>query len=211
MSELQVFLTLVITHLIAVISPGPDFAVVLRNSIRYGFAATVPVALGIGNGIAVHVFYSVVGLGVIIATNPILFNSLKVAGALYLLYVAYMGWRSSSEINFSADGKDKQVSSPSFWQAYRLGFLTNSLNVKATIFFLSVYLLIAGNSPIMLQILYGVYLSSATALYFTLMAFCLGGKMRKVLQEYLPVLDKGSAILLAIMALFLLLYNQTGI
>ena len=96
MAEPQVFLALVLAHLIAVTSPGPDFAIIFRNGIRYGYAATLPMAWGIGTGILIHVMYSVLGLGLIIATNDIVFNICKFLGAGYLFYVGIMNWRSSS-------------------------------------------------------------------------------------------------------------------
>ena len=96
MTELQVFLALATAQLIVVMSPGPDVAVIFRNGIRYGYAATVPVAWGIGTGILIHVMYSVLGLGLIIATNDIVFNICKLLGAGYLAYIAIMSWRSST-------------------------------------------------------------------------------------------------------------------
>lgn len=218
MTELQVFIALVISHLIAVVSPGPDFAIVVRHSIRHGFAPTVPMAIGIGTGILLHVFYSVMGIGIIIATNLIIFNLFKIAGAGYMLYMAYIGWCASSENiipkieqqKTSNDGDAPPLHHPSYtkWQAFRIGFLTNALNVKATIFFLSVYLLIAGNSPVALQIVYGIYLATATGLYFICLAFVLGGSLRERLDKYLVVIEKASSLLLATIAILLLLYNQ---
>ena len=210
MSELQTFLTLAVAHLIAVSSPGPDFAIILRQSIRKGFAEALPVAIGIGSGILVHVLYSVMGLGIIIATNTLVFNSFKICGVAYLLYVAFMIWKSNSSLDAvtAAPTTAKTLKGPAtFWQLYWLGFLTNALNVKATIFFLSVYILIAGDSPLILQIAYGVYMAAATMIFFTVMAALLGGKMREFLGRYLMIIEKSSAVALAMLALMLLFYN----
>ncbi|MBE8182205.1 MAG: LysE family translocator [Candidatus Portiera sp.] len=205
MNELHTFLAIALAHLVAVSSPGPDFAIILRQSVRNGFSKTLPTTMGIGSGILVHVFYSVMGLGIIIATNPIAFNTLKLCGVGYLLYVSWMIWKSNSTIS-SVTSSTKTAGS-SFWQAYRLGFLTNALNVKATIFFLSVYILIAGNSPLILQIIYGIYLAVATFAYFTLLAFLLGGKLREFISKHLIIIEKISAMAMAGLALILLFYN----
>ncbi|MCH9665112.1 MAG: LysE family translocator [Gammaproteobacteria bacterium] len=210
MNELQTFLALAAAHLIAVSSPGPDFAIILRQSIRNGFIKTLPVAIGIGSGILVHVLYSVMGLGIIIATNTIVFNSFKICGVAYLLYVAFMIWKSNSSLDAvtAEPTTAKPLKGPAtFWQLYQLGFLTNALNVKATIFFLSVYVLIAGDSPLILQIAYGIYMAVATMIFFTGMAALLGGKMREFLGRHLMAIEKSSAVALAILALMILFYN----
>ena len=213
MNEIEIFLAVASAHLIAVSSPGPDFAVVFRYSIRYGTKVAVAVGIGIGSGILVHVFYSIMGLGLIIATNALVFNIFKLAGAAYLFYIAWLGWKSGSSnsskllnINDKGANKDANKDTPSLWQAYKVGFLTNALNVKATIFFLSVYLLLVNESPLLWQISYGVYMAVATAAYFACLSYIVGGKMRTLLQKHISMLEKGSAIMLAIMAFLLLLF-----
>ena len=209
MSEIEIFLAVASAHLIAVSSPGPDFAVVFRYSIRYGTMVAATVAVGIGSGILVHVFYSIMGLGLIIATNALVFNIFKLAGAAYLFYIAWLGWKSGSSNSsklLNINDKDANKDTPSLWQAYKVGFLTNALNVKATIFFLSVYLLLVNESPLLWQISYGVYMAVATAAYFACLAYIVGGKMRALLQKHISILEKGSAIMLAIMAFLLLIF-----
>ena len=209
MSEIEIFLAVASAHLIAVSSPGPDFAVVFRYSIRYGVKVAAAVGIGIGSGILVHVFYSIMGLGLIIATNALVFNIFKLAGAAYLFYIAWLGWKSGSSNSsklLNINDKDANKDTPSLWQAYKVGFLTNALNVKATIFFLSVYLLLVNESPLLLQISYGVYMAVATAAYFACLSYIVGGKMRTLLQKHISILEKGSAIMLAIMAFLLLLF-----
>ena len=92
-----------------------------------------------------------------------------------------------------------------------MGFLTNALNVKATIFFLSVYILIAGQSPVVLQIAYGIYMALATGLFFTGMAWVVGSKLRATLLRYLNPLEKVTAVLLLLMAVLILFYNPPAI
>ncbi len=57
------FLSLAIVHLSAVILPGPDFAISVRQSLRYGHLIGCLTAIGIGMGISVHVLYTLVGVG----------------------------------------------------------------------------------------------------------------------------------------------------
>ena len=63
---MQEFLTIALIHLVAVASPGPDFAIVVRHSVSFGRRAAMYTSIGIGLGILIHVAYSLVGLSVII-------------------------------------------------------------------------------------------------------------------------------------------------
>ncbi|NQY65731.1 MAG: LysE family translocator [Alteromonadaceae bacterium] len=81
-------------HLLAVASPGPDFAIILKQSILYGRRTAIFTSLGIGTGIMVHVTYSLIGVGLIIAKNEILFNLLKYIAAAYFCYIAWHGLRA---------------------------------------------------------------------------------------------------------------------
>ena len=70
MQYMNEFLTIALVHLVAVASPGPDFAVVVRNSVAYGRRIAIYTSIGIGLAILLHVAYSLVGLSVVIATTP---------------------------------------------------------------------------------------------------------------------------------------------
>ena len=84
---LDEFLIIALVHLLAVASPGPDFAIILKQSIRYGLSTALATSLGIGVGILVHVAYSLVGIGVIIASNDIAIYAIEIyCGGLFLLY-----------------------------------------------------------------------------------------------------------------------------
>lgn len=159
------FLTIVVIHLLAVASPGPDFAIVLRQSVTFGRKIAVWTSLGVGTGIFIHVFYSLLGIGVIVSQSIIAFTLMKFAGAGYLFYIGIKSIRSqpSSSMHFSV--ADKQF--PSFWKAYWTGFLTNGLNPKATLFFFSLFsVVISPDTPISVQLFYGVYMALATAVWF---------------------------------------------
>ncbi len=71
------FFTVALIHLLAVASPGPDFAIVVRESVAHGRRAGTWTALGVGTGIFVHVAYSLLGIGLIVSQSIVLFNALK--------------------------------------------------------------------------------------------------------------------------------------
>nr|WP_272890453.1 LysE family transporter [Stutzerimonas stutzeri] len=165
------FMTVALVHLLAVASPGPDFAVVVRESVTQGRRVGSWTALGVGCGIFVHVAYSLLGIGLIVSQSIVLFNLFKWLAAGYLLY---LGWRALRARPMSLDvtGEENARAQRSAWQAFVVGFVTNGLNPKATLFFLSLFtVVISPDTPLLVQAGYGVYLAGATALWFLLVAW----------------------------------------
>jgi len=165
------FMTVALVHLLAVASPGPDFAVVVRESVTQGRRVGSWTALGVGCGIFVHVAYSLLGIGLIVSQSIVLFNLFKWLAAGYLLY---LGWRALRARPMSLETADEvdTTSDRSPWQAFVVGFVTNGLNPKATLFFLSLFtVVISADTPLWVQAGYGVYLAGATALWFLLVAW----------------------------------------
>src|SRR5690606_17310996 len=86
---LNEFALVALVHLLAVISPGPDFAVVIRNSVSAGHRAGLYTAVGVGCAIFLHVTYSLLGIGLIVSQSVWLFNLLKLVAGAYLLYIGF--------------------------------------------------------------------------------------------------------------------------
>lgn len=165
---LNEFLLVALVHLLAVISPGPDFAVVIRNSVSGGHRIGLYTAAGIGLGIFVHVAYSLLGIGLIVSQSVWLFNLMKLLAAAYLLYI---GFRALQAQPAPADHSLSGSSRLSARQAFIQGFVTNGLNPKATLFFLSLFTaVISHETPLAVQAGYGVYLALATGAWFCLVA-----------------------------------------
>lgn len=89
MHYLPIIFTVALIHLLAVISPGPDFIMITRNSLIYSRRTGIYSAIGLGLGILVHVTYSLVGIGLLISKSILLFNTIKYLGAAYLIYIGY--------------------------------------------------------------------------------------------------------------------------
>src|SRR3989344_5815099 len=89
-------LTVALVHLLAVISPGPDFLMITRNSLVYSRRSGIYSAIGLGLGILVHVAYSLIGIGILISKSVLLFNFIKYLGAFYLIYIGYKSLTSKS-------------------------------------------------------------------------------------------------------------------
>lgn len=162
------FVTVAVVHFLAVASPGPDFAVMLRQALCQSRRNALLTATGVGTGILVHVSYSLLGIGLVIQQSLMLFSVLKVIGALYLTWIAIQCLRSKAGAVKVDTGNGQPQ--PGF-AAYRLGFLTNALNPKATLFFVSLFsVVISPGTPVAVQSAYGVYMAVATGLWFMLVA-----------------------------------------
>lgn len=163
------FLTVALIHLLAVASPGPDFAVVVRKSVTHGRRAGTWTAFGVGTAIFLHVGYSLLGIGLIVSQSIMLFNALKWLAAAYLIYIGFKALRAKP----ATDGEALQVSTVERTPraAFVAGFMTNGLNPKATLFFLSLFTVVINpHTPLLVQAGYGVYLAIATGLWFCLVA-----------------------------------------
>ncbi len=152
--------------ILAVISPGPDFAIVCRNSVvgsrKIGFLTAVGIALGT----LVHVAYSILGIGLLISQSIILFNVLKLVGAGYLIYIGIKMFRQNPVEELAS-----KAAAISGWSALRTGFFTNATNPKTTIFFVSMFVqVIATSTPMIEQIGFGLFVTFAHLIWFSLVA-----------------------------------------
>jgi len=164
------FLAVVAVHLLAVASPGPDFAVVVRQSLSFGRKEAMVTSIGVGAGILLHVTYSLLGLGLLISQSVVAFNILKVLAVCYLLFVSWQCINAkpqSLHLAESDNPNSRLLSAQSAMTCFRLGFLTNALNPKATLFFVALFtVVISPETPVAVQLFYGLWMAFATGLWF---------------------------------------------
>lgn len=174
--------------LLAVISPGADFAMVTRSSYAQGRKAGLAAAAGIALGVQVHVLYTVLGIAVIISQSPTLFLAMKVVGAGYLVYLGYKSLTNTTRI--SLDGLAHSKASVA--SALRTGFLTNALNPKTMLFVVSAYTqVVQPGSPLALDFAYGAFMSFAHWVWFSLVAvFFSNHLLRRAMIERQVVIDR---------------------
>ncbi|MDD2088640.1 LysE family translocator [Pseudomonas guariconensis] len=174
---------------LAVISPGADFAMVTRSSYAQGRKAGLAAAIGIALGVQVHVLYTVLGIAVIISQSPVLFMAMKVVGAGYLIYLGYKSLTNTSRIHLDGLAQGGQAS---VLQALRTGFLTNALNPKTMLFVVSAYTqVVQPGSPLALDFAYGAFMSFAHWLWFSLVAvFFSSAVLRKAMIERQVMVDR---------------------
>ena len=132
---MEVLISFVFAVTLLAISPGPDNVFVLMQSVIYGKKYGLATILGLMTGCIIHTIFLAVGISSIIKDNNNIFLGIKLFGAVYLLYLAYKVYRSSSVISVSTNKIEKKTP----FQLYKIGFIMNVLNPKVTIFFLALF------------------------------------------------------------------------
>ncbi len=199
MSFLNDWLTVFFIGLLAVVSPGPDFALTLRNSLVYSRQAGIYTAIGVGAGNLVHTTYSLVGIGAIISRSILLFNVIKWLGAAYLIYIGIKSLRAKRQSY--QDSSQKRTKDISRCLAFRIGFLGNLLNPKATLFFLALFTqIIHPATPLAAQFVYGATIAFLALVWFALVATLISQqRIRNTLQSVSHWLERiTGAVLIAL-------------
>ena len=122
-----------ITTLILNITPGNDVLYVSSRSISQGTKAGIISALGVFCGCFVHIMAAALGLSLIIARSAFLFSIIKFAGAAYLVFLGVKALIIKPNINTDAP----ELVKANKWRLFKQGFITDALNPKVAIFFLS--------------------------------------------------------------------------
>jgi threonine/homoserine/homoserine lactone efflux protein len=195
------FLAIALLHLLAVASPGPDFAVVVRQSVNRGRSAALWTSAGIGSGILLHVSWGLVGVGLLAGYATGTFEALKWVGAAYLAWLGVGALRSRGAAPTSADGP-APLGQQSPRSAYALGFLTNALNVKAALFFVSLFtVVISASTPALAKVGYGLWMAAATFAWFAMVSVALSGvRARRAFLRFGVWFDRAMGLALLALA-----------
>lgn len=152
--------TLIAIFAVAAVTPGADFALVLRQSLIYGRKNAFATSCGIGLALLFHVSYTILGLGLIIAQSLILFNIIKWLGVAYLFYIGIKAVFSRDVICVKTEKNGEQKKQQNWTKSFMAGFVVNALNPKAVFFFLSIFsTLVATTTPMPIKFCYGFSMS----------------------------------------------------
>ncbi len=178
MDPLSSFFAVAVVSLLAAISPGPDFCIVLKNSLSYSRKSGLLTALGVSLALIVHLSYTLVGIGVLIAESPFFYSLLKYTGVAYLIYIGLSSiissFKTAPSLDLEYSKSSNQLSSRA---ALTQGFLTNLLNPKAAIFFISLFSqFIDTNTPVFVRVEYAFINWSITLSWFLFLSYLITGK-----------------------------------
>jgi threonine/homoserine/homoserine lactone efflux protein len=173
----SVFVLSALFAFLAAVSPGPDFALVSKNSLFFSRKVGIYTAVGIAFGLAMHILYALLGFSVLIKESVLFYNIIKYVGAIYLAFLGCQLLLSclKQEQKVSvidqgqvALGREVGISST---KAVFSGFLCNALNPKASLFILSFFsqIIDQGTSPTG-QVLVGIEILAITFIWFAFLA-----------------------------------------
>lgn len=166
------FLEVFLIGVLAGISPGPDFFIVMKNSLEYGKRIGIASALGVGSALLIHASYTILGLAIVIQTYVYVFKLIQIAGACYLAYLGIQAVRatfSSKDIEFEYNKTSNDEKT--FIKGFNNGFLCNILNPKAFLFFLSIFSqFLSPETPNWVAWVYGIEVVVAVSGWFVLLS-----------------------------------------
>lgn len=160
------FIWSALAHIVALTSPGPDTLIVIRESSIKGRAGGYKAAIGIGIGIYLHCLLAINGISLILLSNPTLSKSIGVIGGLYLMFIGVTMF-----IQISDDDNEDNNSLGS--NSVLNGFITNIFNIKAFMFFVSLFALMVDGISAIGFYLYPFYFAIVSSLWFIFLSYLL--------------------------------------
>lgn len=201
------FFTIGLLMLLSAMLPGPDFALVTKNTILHSRRAGLYTSLGIGSAILVHITYCALGLAIVISQSILLFNIIKYIGAIYLIYLGITSLLAKhADLGTGSTQKILQKTKMSNLTAFRQGFLCNLLNPKATLFFLALFtMIIKPETPVLWELLYAAEMFIIITVWFCSLTILLShprvlrllNKIEKYISKALGVFLIGFGVALA--------------
>ena len=188
-----------IIHFLAVISPGPDFIIVTSQSINYGRLNAIKTSIGISFGILIHIILSIFGVNYIFVNNTIFYDLVKYICFIYLFYFSLSLIFSKKKHNNILHNNNKSI----YKNPFLIGFLTNLLNPKALVFFISIFSIFVNQlTPFYIRVIYGMWMVFATCFWFCIISiFFTLDFSKNFLNKYSIIISKIMGIILLIISI----------
>ncbi|TKU89579.1 LysE family translocator [Citrobacter sp. wls620] len=165
------FPALALAHFVALLSPGPDFFLLLGYAVRYRMRGSAGLCVGIAIGNGLYILLAIIGWG-ILRQLPLLFTVIELLGALYLLWIGSLLIRSRPQ---TLTGADAQSTCPGFGKQLLLGLGSSLLNPKNALFYLALMTALLGPSVTLLQqTMSGIWMTSVVLFWDLLIVMFIG-------------------------------------
>ena len=186
-------------HLIALTSPGPDTAIVIRQVSLYGRKEGFKTAVGIGIGIYLHCLLAINGISLIITSNELYKFIISIIGSVYIMYLGINMLISKSE-NINNDSKSTPKNS------ILIGLITNVFNVKAFLFFVSLFSFLIEDMTDIYFYIFPIYFALTSSLWFIFLSYIFTVSKNKAFNMYSnKYLSSIMSLILCFIALFILI------
>ena len=165
------FPALALAHFVALLSPGPDFFLLVGYAVRYRMRGSTGLCVGIAIGNGLYILLAIIGWG-ILRQLPLLFTIIELLGALYLLWIGSLLIRSRPQ---TLTGADAQSTCPGFGKQLLLGLGSSLLNPKNALFYLALMTALLGPSVTLLQqTMSGIWMTSVVLCWDLLIVMFIG-------------------------------------
>ena len=195
------FVSAAIAHLLAVMSPGPDTAIIFQQSFAKGRKSGILTAVGIGTGIFLHCLLAISGISILLYSTEEARFIIKILGASYLIYVGFQSL-------LLQDASEPKTRTTIFTHPFLIGLITNILNIKAFLFTVSLFSFINLQPDSLMSWIYLFYFPVITAAWFSFVSYALTHEaLGDIFDQYNPKIQFASSAF--ILALGLLIFLQT--
>jgi threonine/homoserine/homoserine lactone efflux protein len=192
----------VVAHFLALLSPGPDFFIVVRSGIKNKRRNAIGVAFGIALANAIYIAICIIGIGAIIAKSMTAMVVLKIVGGLFLTYLAYLSFKAEKNDyhHLMQYSKESDISTSSFVKEFVTGFLSGILNPKNIIFYLSLFSLVLTNEvSLFVKVALGVWMTLLVFFWDAFIIFALSRtSVRSVFSRLAYYIDKLAGVILGV-------------
>ena len=193
------FLWSALAHLIALTSPGPDTAIVLRQVSLHGRVEGIKAAIGIGLGIYVHCLLAINGISLIILSNDLYKLIISLIGGAYIFYLGMTMFVSNSQLSTEINNNQSKNS-------FLNGLITNIFNIKAFLFFVSLFSIIIDNLNGIYFYIYPIYFAAMSSIWFIFLSFVVTTSKNKTFNVYSnKYISSAMSIILCAIGLFILI------
>ena len=206
-SELFTLVSIGAIQLLAVISPGPSFLITARTAVAQSRTDGLKVALGLGAGTVIWSAAALLGLNAVFHAVPVLFMGMKIAGALFLLYIAWMIFRHAA-VPLKIEGQGERLANP-----FLKGFLTQISNPKVAVFFGSIFIaMLPAEVPLWMRLALIVIVSFNEVWWYSVVALFFGsGPVRNFYIGAKAWIDRITGLFLGALGLRLLWSAREGL
>lgn len=202
----SIILTVVLGHFLALISPGPDFLLVVRSALYNSRrnALGVPLGIAIANGI--YIFLCIIGVGTLLAHSLWMMITLKIIGGLFLLWVAYHALKARRKdyafiTQNLSENRFSEKASASFGKEFLLGLVSGLSNPKNILFYLGLFsVVLTPNVSHALSIALGVWMTFLVFLWDAMIVLLLThSRIRQGFARIAYYVDKIAGVLLGLL------------
>ena len=200
-----IFLTVALAHFLALLSPGPDFVLVVKSAIKNDKSKAIGVAAGIASANAFYIALCLAGVGAILASSITIMIALKIIGGIFLVFLAVQALRAKKNdyADFGLDTTTNKNGHTTFVKEFATGFMSGALNPKNLLFYLSLFTVVLTNDVnLTFKISLDVWMTMVVFAWDTAVIFLLSTKkVRNQFTKSAFYIDKVTGAILGLVGL----------